>query len=754
MTTTPTLWKFQTTANTSPGSQSPGRVAALSDGGYVLAWSDTGNTYNPLGAAVVGQRYDVFGEKVGGEFKISSFNNGNQSVSGMAMMPTGGALVAWNDSFDNNSQRDVYVSYYSSTFAFPRRDIIDNSLSQTFNIVVTPFADGSYAAVYLDQVSSTDRDVVGRIVSADGTVGPRFDILNEASSPKGQLDIATLSSGNFVVTFGRGADSDPDDVVFTILTPTGQFVVGPTFITGGADVATEDDASVAALAGGGFVVAWTDNAGDSDGAGVRATIYTATGALGPRVNFIVNPEEAGSQYTPDVVGLADGGFVVTWKDRLQAFDIAQRFDALGNPVGERILVKAWGDAGENAGDSQIHTALLGDGRYAYAISHRPDGQTDVVTSIWDPRDTPVNGTAADDIMTNRVEGGLINGLAGADRLLGSGNPDTLDGGSGPDTLEGGIGDDTYLVDGGDTIRERHGEGEDTVITAASFVLSGEAELETLIFTGDRNTRGTGNGIANRITGNGGDNTLLGGLGDDTLTGSAGEDELRGQDGADRMNGGPGNDRYFVDNAGDLVIETSATGGIDTVFSAINLVLGANLEVLRLQGSAAINGNGNALNNKVFGNAGDNVLKGLDGNDTIDGKGGADTIFGGAGNDTLTGGAKADLFVFARTNAGVDRILDFAGNGRTGDGIDLSGGLFTALTIAANGDAVLTHSGGAVRIANPPDLTLDEWNAIVMLSGEQSANPPVPFIMAEGRSFAAFDTPASPIHAAHPDWALA
>ena len=67
---------------------------------------------------------------------------------------------------------------------------------------------------------------------------------------------------------------------------------------------------------------------------------------------------------------------------------------------------------------------------------------------------------------------------------------------------------------------------------------------------------------------------------------------------------------------------------DTVKSTVSYELGNNLEHLTLTGSAAIQGTGNALNNKIIGNSGDNSLT------------------GGMGNDTLSGGIGTDTAVYA------------------------------------------------------------------------------------------------------------
>ena len=91
----------------------------------------------------------------------------------------------------------------------------------------------------------------------------------------------------------------------------------------------------------------------------------------------------------------------------------------------------------------------------------------------------------------------------------------------------------------------------------------------------------------------------------------------------------------MDDTGDVVVELAAEG-TDTVRSILGYALGANLENLTLQGNAAIDGTGNALNNAITGNAAANSLTGGEGNDTLSGGAGDDTyVFGrGHGSDFL------------------------------------------------------------------------------------------------------------------------
>jgi Ca2+-binding RTX toxin-like protein len=201
---------------------------------------------------------------------------------------------------------------------------------------------------------------------------------------------------------------------------------------------------------------------------------------------------------------------------------------------------------------------------------------------------------------------------------------------------------------------------DDVQSALSYTLN-SSQLD-LILTGNDNINGTGNSLNNTIFGNTGNNLLSGGAGADSLFGGAGDDTLMGGVGADSLTGGTGNDWYWVDDAGDSVIEL-ANEGTDKVFTTINYTLTANVEDLALQEIAGnINGTGNGLNNTITDNTKDNLLDGGAGNDIIRASGGNDTLTGGLGTDTLTGGLGNDRFVYTDLThsllAGIDSIKDF------------------------------------------------------------------------------------------------
>jgi Ca2+-binding RTX toxin-like protein len=297
----------------------------------------------------------------------------------------------------------------------------------------------------------------------------------------------------------------------------------------------------------------------------------------------------------------------------------------------------------------------------------------------------VTGTISGDEGNDTLTGGVYN-----DAFNGGNDNDTLDGGRGADTLTGGNGDDTFYVDTtGDRVFEGNSGGADTVYTSVSYTLRAGQEIENLSVNPDADYAD----LAINLTGNEYANTL---------TGNDATNRLNGKAGADTMIGGDGDDIYYVDNVGDVVVET-ANHGNDTVYTTVDHTLSANVETLRAQGTGDLALTGNATANTITGNAGANL---------IDGSAGADRMVGGDGDDIYYVDNLGDTVVeglvggIDSVQAGVSFTLGYYVENLTLTGaaaIDRTGNV-NANTITGNGAAntiggrggldTLTGNGGA------------------------------------------------------------
>jgi len=313
----------------------------------------------------------------------------------------------------------------------------------------------------------------------------------------------------------------------------------------------------------------------------------------------------------------------------------------------------------------------------------------------------INGTGND-------QDNILIGNTAANVLVDGNGNDTLDGGGGADTLEGGAGNDRYVVDNlGDGVIEAAGGGIDLVTSSVDFALS--AYLENLTLSGDGPVSGTGNGLDNILIGNSAANALDGGAGNDSLDGGAG---------ADTLVGGSGNDAYFVDDAGDVIVEISGEGVDSVTSTAAAYTLSAEVENLSLAGSANSNGTGNGSANVITGNDGANQLFGMGGNDSLVGGGGDDWLDGGTGDDSLTGGLGNDTYVIDSTN---DMIVEAAGAGtdtvRTNLSAYVLGSSLEKLTYIGTGNFSGTGNASAnVITGGAGDDSLDGGVGADMLVG--------------------------------------
>ncbi|WP_293970434.1 calcium-binding protein [Sphingomonas sp.] len=371
--------------------------------------------------------------------------------------------------------------------------------------------------------------------------------------------------------------------------------------------------------------------------------------------------------------------------------------------------------GEDAGAGFSQFWSYRDGSTTYLIGDLNDNRvldtTDLVIALTGPN-TPTLftasdfvpgtfvagtlGTSGDDTIDGTTGNDVIYGLAGNDTINGLDGNDVINGGAGADLMTGGEGDDIYYVDNvGDKVIELQDitpgshTGSDTIYSTVSYSLF-QQFVETLTLGGTANIDATGNAQSNRLNGNSGNNVL------------------NGMANADVMAGGKGDDTYYVDNAGDQVIEADGEGN-DTVYGSVSFNAGtASIETVRLTGAANID--------VIYANSGANTLYGNSGNNVLNGGGGGDTMIGGDGDDT-----------YYVDNID-DKVIELQGNGTGNDTVyssisySLAGQFIETLTLTnVVGDNALNATG------NSQANTLNGNDGNNVLNGMAGAD-----IMAGGR----------------------
>ena len=158
--------------------------------------------------------------------------------------------------------------------------------------------------------------------------------------------VTGLTGGGWVATWeGEGLGEAPDVLARRFLADG--TAAGPDLVANTTMGSAQTHPDVAALAGGGFVVIWQSHLQDGDMGGIFARVFGPQGA--PTGGEIpVNQVTEDTQYAPSVAPLAGGGFVAAWSTNTDVglgFNVAlRRFSPAGVALGDEVAVNQFADS--------------------------------------------------------------------------------------------------------------------------------------------------------------------------------------------------------------------------------------------------------------------------------------------------------------------------------------------------------------------------------------------------------------------------
>lgn len=310
------------------GNQQQLALSQLADGRSIAVWSDASLVGDPSGSGIKARFIDQRGQAVGTEFLINGATTGAQDLPNVTSLQSGGFVVTWVDAsgVGDASSTGIKARIFDATGLPTSGDLLINQ--QTAGIQTQPetvvLADGSFIVTWRDESLFGGDDSVSSIKArrfdAGGqALGGEFLVNTYTASRQEAPDIVALDSGGFVIVWSDssriGGDTSKDAIKVQVFDSTGARVGGESLV----NVATSGNQqapAVAALDGGGFVVAWADGSfagGDTNEFGIKFRQFDDAGvAVGEEV--LANSTTAGSQIAPALTALEGGGFIVGWTD--------------------------------------------------------------------------------------------------------------------------------------------------------------------------------------------------------------------------------------------------------------------------------------------------------------------------------------------------------------------------------------------------------------------------------------------------------
>ena len=229
-------------------------------------------------------------------------------------------------------------------------------------------------------------------------------------TPTSTENVVGLAGGGFVVVWSDYSNSlDGSGAVFmgASLTPTDAPVTGD-FLVNTTTATDQNQGSVGAV-GTGFVVTWTSYQQDGSGSGVYAQRYDATGAA-VGGEFQVNTYTPNDQISSKVVDLGDGSFVIVWTSNGvvgSGYNISgQRYDSDGNAVGGEFVVSSPNTYNDNNYNPSI--ALRNDG--ALVVAWQDSSNSIIEQKIIDDfatGTTPIGDFVVDEVVSTPIVSNYI-----------------------------------------------------------------------------------------------------------------------------------------------------------------------------------------------------------------------------------------------------------------------------------------------------------------------------------------------------------
>lgn len=336
---------------TTAGDQWRQTVVGLSNGGFVVTWTDASESGNDTSEwAVRGQVFTSNGTKSGNEFLVNSTTTDMQWRPLVTGLSNGSFVVTWSDNSQSGGDTSGWAvrgQIFAATGEKIGVEFLVNTTTAGTQVLgfITGLSNGGFVVAWSDGSQSggdiSDDAVRGQVFTADGVKsGNEFLVNTTTAGQQCDSSITGLSNGGFVVTWGDRSESGGDisgySVRGQIFTAEG-IKIGNEFLVNTTTSNYQVYQSVAALNNGGFVVAWEDwseSGGDISGKAVRCQVFTADGTKDGN-EFLVNSITTGDQSSPSVTGLSNGDFVVSWEDASEGgFAIRARlFNANGTPYG-------------------------------------------------------------------------------------------------------------------------------------------------------------------------------------------------------------------------------------------------------------------------------------------------------------------------------------------------------------------------------------------------------------------------------------
>jgi hypothetical protein len=201
------------------GGQELPSIAALSDGGFFVAWQTcAGAIYDTMispdgdGCAIVAQRFDGELDPVGGELVVNTYPEGEQVRPSVSGLEGGGALVTWTSWGQDGDGWGIFGQRFDTSGILDGGEFQVNTYFPGDQEVPTTLGlpDGSSVVFWEGSFVDSNNSFTGQLYSTQGVPeGTNFALGNNVGISQRDGAFAAFPNGDVLMAFWSGA-SDGD----------------------------------------------------------------------------------------------------------------------------------------------------------------------------------------------------------------------------------------------------------------------------------------------------------------------------------------------------------------------------------------------------------------------------------------------------------------------------------------------------------------------------------------------------------------
>jgi hypothetical protein len=290
----------------------------------------------------------LFGQGIpyGQEFRVNTYTNGLQCFPSITALSGGGFVVCWDSWGQDGYGEGVYGQIFNETGVKINNEFRVNTYTDSWqmNSSVAALAGQGFVVCWESLGQDAGSGVYGQVFDGSGErKNDEFKVNTYSPDLQENPSVAALAGGGFVICWqSLNQDGSGYGVYGQVFDEYGKKKGGEirvnTYTSGQQWLPV-----VAALGWGGFIVSWSSLGQDGSGDGVYGQVFDESGKR-KNGEFQINTNTDFDQMASNVTPLSGGGFVVCWNSWGQdgsGYGVyGQIFNASGQKIGGEFRVNS------------------------------------------------------------------------------------------------------------------------------------------------------------------------------------------------------------------------------------------------------------------------------------------------------------------------------------------------------------------------------------------------------------------------------